>query len=333
MTDPSRAPGRRQVLTMIASATAALWFPGLARASALQRHVWRGTALGAEASIVLYDHDTARADRLLRACAAMLERLEGIFSLHRADSALSRLNAGGALRRAPEELIALLGHSQALHAATRGRFDPTVQPLWSVHAAHFAAGGGPEGPPRADLEEARRLVGLEHVALDGGTVRLKRPGMALTLNGIAQGYITDLVADRLRAAGLRHVLVDLGETRTLGPRADGTPWRIGIPNPKRPFELLTALPLSGGAVATSSGLAAPFEASGRHNHLFDPRTGRSSTRYKAVTVLAPRATIADGLSTAMASMVPGEIRPALRAARASAALVWDAEGGATEIRA
>ncbi len=331
MTESFPTPSRRRVLTMIAGATAALCIPGLARASAPRRHVWRGTALGAEASIVLYDHDADRADRLLRACAAMLGRLEGIFSLHAADSALSRLNADGALRRAPEELVALLGHSRDLHAATRGHFDPTVQPLWSVYAAHFAASGGPEGPPSTALDAAHRLVGLEHVALEGGAVRLKRPGMALTLNGIAQGYITDLVADRLRAAGLRHVLVDLGETRTLGPRADRGPWRVGIPDPERPFALLKTLPLSGGAVATSSGLAAPFELSGRYHHLFDPRTGRSPTRYKAVTVLAPRATIADGLSTAFASMAPAEIAPALRAAGASAALIWDDEGAVTEI--
>ena len=115
-----------------------------------------------------------------------------------------------------------------------GAFDVTVQPLWQLYAAHFAANpDDAAGPPAPRLELARRRVGHRALALDGAGVRLLRPGMAVTLNGIAQGYVTDRVAELLRDAGFASVLVQLGETFAGAPPADGVPWRIGIPVPGR----------------------------------------------------------------------------------------------------
>jgi len=52
--------------------------------------------------------------------------------------------------------------------------------------------------------------------------------MAITLNSIAQGYITDAIADMLRNEGFERAVVDLGEYRAIGRHPDGRPWRIGI---------------------------------------------------------------------------------------------------------
>ena len=71
---------------------------------------------------------------------------------------------------------------------------------------------------------------------------------------------------------------------------------------------MTTARLNNQAMATSSPYGYFFDALGyRHHHLFDPRSGRSSNRYRSVTVMAPSATFADGLSTAMTAMSPGDI--------------------------
>ena len=57
--------------------------------------------------------------------------------------------------------------------------------------------------------------------------------MALTLNGIAPGYMTDRIVELLKNEGLDHALVDLGEIRVIGSRADREPWRAGIRDPLR----------------------------------------------------------------------------------------------------
>lgn len=108
----------------------------------------------------------------------------------------------------------LLARAVAIAELTGGAFDPTVQPLWALYARHFGtAGADPAGPPAAALEPALALVGHRHLRVSPDRIALARRGMALTLNGIAQGYITDRVAALLRAGGIAHTLVDLGEAR------------------------------------------------------------------------------------------------------------------------
>ncbi len=134
----------------------------------------------------------------------------------------------------------------------------------------------PSARRRTEIEAALERVDYRAIALDGARVAFARPGMAATLNGIAQGYITDRVADRLREAGFASVLVQLGETVAGAPQADGRPWRVGIPDPHAPDRVIESFEAVDVAIATSSGLATRFDRAGRHHHLFDPTTGRSA---------------------------------------------------------
>lgn len=113
--------------------------------------------------------------------------------------------------------------------------------------------------------------------------------MALTFNGIAQGYVTDRVADLLRGEGLADVLINLGEIRALPGRA----WPIGVSGQTERIELRN------GAIAQSAGRGTRFTADGLWHHLIDPGSGRSAQGTAALTVAAATATEADALSTAL----------------------------------
>jgi thiamine biosynthesis lipoprotein len=133
-------------------------------------------------------------------------------------------------------------------------------------------------------------------------------GMALTLNGIAQGYITDKVGDLLKARGFVHVLVNLGEQLALGPKWTGDAWIIAIADPAGQGRSITQIPLQCGAVATSGGYGCRFDEAGNFTHILDPRTGAAKCQWASVSVLADRATLADGLSTALAIAPPADAR-------------------------
>ncbi|MCK5366410.1 MAG: FAD:protein FMN transferase [Gammaproteobacteria bacterium] len=206
-----------------------------------------------------------------------------------------------------------LAAARAFGEATGGAFDPTVQPLWTLYATHFAASAArPEGPDGSAIDKAIALVDYRNLSLTTSRVAFERRGMGITLNGIAQGYITDRVADLLRNEGLDDVLVDLGEIRGLGHHADGRPWTVGLKDPLEPARIVDTLTLENRALASSAGSATRFDARGRHHHLFDPRSGASSNRYLGITVIAPTATTADALSTGFASMDVDEVKKALR---------------------
>ena len=184
---------------------------------------------------------------------------------------------------------------------TRGTFDPTVQPLWQCYADYFAMNDRTsEGPSVAKRKEALKLVGWEKVRFDRDKVVFDRRGMGLTLNGIAQGYITDRVVELLRAAGIESCLVDMGEIRGLGAHPDGRPWDVALEAPSGAFGEDQSISIVNKAVATSGAAGFRFDEQGRFNHLFDPSTGACAHPARNLTVVAATAVAADALSTAFA---------------------------------
>lgn len=256
---------RRRALQIFAAVTAA---PGLGRATEMR------TTLGAQVAITLDGPDSVTRPALELAWAE-LDRIERLFSLY-ADSELVRLNRTGELRDPDPDLVAILRLCDRLHTATDGHFDPTVQPLWLAHA-----NGG-------DTDAARGLVGWDRVHVDNDLIRLG-VGQALTLNGIAQGYATDLVAQMLMQAGLDRALVNVGEFRALGG-----PWRLGIEDPA--FGRIGQQSLTDRATATSS--PAAMRLPDGTAHIIDPTGQDAVPLWSTVTVSAETAAMADGLSTA-----------------------------------
>lgn len=303
---------RRRFITLAAAAAGVPLLLKLAGAQA-QMARWKGTALGAPASIQLYHQDEAQARAAIAAALVELERLEAIFSLYRPDSAMSALNRDGVLPNAPADLVALVSRALSLARISEGVYDPTVQPLWRLYFSHFTADTpDPAGPPDKDIAAALALVDWRAVELDaaGGRIAFARPGMGLTLNSGAQGYITDRVADVLRAHGFDRMLVDMGEPRALSAKPDGSAWRIGIANPADPSRTVATLEVVDRCVATSGGYGTLFDPAGAFTHLIDTRTGRTAPALLGVSVVADTATRADGLATAML-MVPVKRRQAV----------------------
>jgi len=286
---------RRRILFIAAASFAYAATPAGARAPDFH---WRGHALGTEADLVLDGVSEAAGQRAAAAVMKEVARLERIFSLYRADSALVALNRNGDLPAPPAELVDVLTLARAVHVASDGLFDPTVQPLWEASVRALAR------PQDRDvlLAAARDLVGFDGVTVSRDRIRFSKVGMALTLNGIAQGYMTDRVGAVLRDHGFDNVLINLGEIRALGGRRDGRPWRVGYGGAAPDAAVDGTMLMDDDAVATSSGFGTPLSRGGVRNHIFDPRTGEGATRYRFVTVRAPAASQADALATALTLM-------------------------------
>lgn len=284
---------RRRFLAISAGCSAGLAGLGAAEAGRLR---WRGTAMGADAQMVFAARDPERARAAIAACRAEIERLESVFSLYRADSELCRLNAQGRIADPPGELVELMRYGKWIAGRTDGLFDPTIQPLWRLLADHFAGGSVPQPPREEEIAEALTLVDYGKLVVSDAEIVLPPSGSA-TLNGIAQGYVTDRVADLLEADGWRDVLVCLGETRAL----PGRRWPVRFGSRR----MLTAS--QGGALATSSGAGTRFTGDGTWHHLLDPHSGASVSHFRSVTVTAPRAVLADALSTALAVAPPDRL--------------------------
>lgn len=272
-------PSRRRFLALSACALATPAFAG-------DRHRWQGVALGADVALTVQGGPPAAAQAFFTDAARSLRGIERQFSLY-AGSDLRRLNALGHLAHPSPDMLAVLDLAGRVHRATGGVFDPTVQPLWQARRLG------------QDESAAAALVGWRDVRFDGAQVRLARPGMALTLNGVAQG----LAADRLAEVAARHrldnVLIDAGEVRALG----AVPWNARIEAPGG--QIVRDLALRDRALATSAAYGTRIGPLGNRAHIIGP-AGQVPC-WSLVSISADSAMLADALSTAAVLMT----RPAI----------------------
>jgi thiamine biosynthesis lipoprotein len=321
---------RRRFITISAAATGLGLIPVGAFAKPAAHLVeWRGVSMGAVATIRIHHNDRTAAEQLIRHIVAETRRLEGVFSLYRQDSSLCELNRTGLLVAPPPELANLLALCDHFWRLTDGKFDPTVQTLWRCYADHFAAAGsGSDGPSEAKIKEALELVGWEKLLFDRDKIAFTRPGMGLTLNGIAQGYITDCVIELLGAAGIENCLVDMGEIRARG-RDGHRPWQVAIETPSGKTANGRSISLLNRAIATSGALGFQFDEQGRYNHLFNPLTGACASPARTVTIITDTAVRADALSTAVALMDEKRIESTLSRSTGAQVYIKTVEGTRT----
>lgn len=308
-------PTRRRALRIVAGlAGLPLTIAGVrAMAPKGQFFRWHGDVLGAVSELTLWHTDATFARATILKVRGEIERFEKLFSLYLAESEISRLNKTGRLTKPSHEFSELIETSRRLSVLSGGAFDISVQPLWQLYEAHFWSHTETSADILAKAHDvARAVVNFRSIDSGANAIGFARAGMGITLNGIAQGYITDAIADMLRNEGFETAVVDLGEFRTLGHHPDGRPWRIGIQDGKAPRDVDRTVELENMALAVSGGYGTTFEPSGRFHHIFDPHNGASANKLVQVAVIGPRATIADGLTKAI--YVGGEaLTPALLA--------------------
>lgn len=265
---------------------------------------WQGVALGAPSELRIVGVCDDQAQDLLQRAAAEIRRLDALFSLYRPSSAISRLNSLGFLHAPPPEFVMLLALADRIHTLTHGVFDPTIQPLWALYA---------ETAGKPDVEQLARVrasVGWEHVRFNLDEVRLRAPGAALSLNGIAQGFVTDRIAEFLIGEGVRSALVKVGEIRVIGLNEHNRPWRIGLAE-EEDDQAAEFLSLEDRAVATSAYRATTFD--GYASHILDPRNGLPARpRWQRISVVGASAALCDGIATGAmlleASQISGIVR-------------------------
>jgi FAD:protein FMN transferase len=292
---------RRQLLLGMAGASGlaglGLWDWLMERQAAglkLVRHTAR--ALGADMTMIALHESRETAERAISAAFNELELIEELMSLYRPESEISRLNREGMLENPHPYFVSVLEHAQRMSLATAGAFDVTVQPLWELYATAHSQGRLPDD---GAIEATRARVDYRKLEVTAERLRLHGEGMAVTLNGIAQGFAADRVLAALRAHGVQNALVNTGELGALGHKEGGGSWTAGIRHPRRSDAYVSLAKLDGRCMATSGDYETAFTADYSYNHIFDPATGRSPQTFSSVTVVAPTGIDADALSTAV----------------------------------
>jgi thiamine biosynthesis lipoprotein len=283
---------RRRFLQIVGTLSSCAIAPALAEAREhSEPFSWQGSILGASSSMKLFAEDKPRAKRIIKECLEEAHRLERIFSLFIPNSSIRQLNRQGSLSNPPEELLEVIRFAQTLSSLSEGVFDISVQPLWSY--LYYLEG---QSPNLKEIQLRKALVDYRKINVSREQIFFEKKNMEITLNGIAQGYITDRISSLLRSRGVNRVLVDFGEMYALGRKSQSQHWKVAIRNPESniPF---AKLGLEDRAIATSA--AYGLVSANKFSHLLNPQTAQSIKQYNSLSIVADSALEADGLSTTL----------------------------------
>ena len=302
-------PRRLAAAALIAAAAFLLvWFTRPAAPPPLVQ--LSGPTMGSTYAISYHGKGAPDAAQMQREVQAILDEVDAAVSTYRSDSALARFNAApaGACMDMPQTAVDLAQHAISLSQQSGGTFDTTLLP--ALQAWGFAHSKTPTlpspAPDEAQLAALRQRTGMTHLRVQGQKLCKDAP-IHVEFNAIAAGYAIDRIAARFAQLGVPGHLIEVtGEIRGTGTRPDGAPWRVGIEAPQDGArQAQRIVPLSGMALSTS-GSYRNWRATAdgqRRSHILDARTLTPvQHRLASVTVAAPLAMHADGLSTLLMAL-------------------------------
>lgn len=225
------------------------------------------------------------------------------------ESELSRLNRlkGGEIAILSPQLQLLLLKCDAIVRLTKGRFDPTIEPLQQLWKSRLSAG---IEPTEEEIQAIKPALGWNRIHIGEGTFFKDHDLTRLDLGGIAKGYCVDLMIERLQAAGYPNLFFEWGgEIRAIGRHPQKRPWKIFISRlgDQNPDHAIAHLDLCNQAIATSGDYMQFWripqegkESDLLYFHIIDPHTCKplvaTSTSIASASVLASTCTFADGIA-------------------------------------
>ena len=259
--------------------------------------------MGTFVSITVMHPSKTEAEEVIGKAFEEMDRVAMLMDRYRSDSPVGVLNKEGSLTEVPPDVATVIKRSLHFYKQSQGAFDITVQPVVDLYKQHFEATNTP--PSKEELEKALALVDARAISFDGKSIRLKTPGMGITLDGIAKGYIIDCGAELIKRHGIQHALINAGgDIRAAGGKEGGSPWKVGVQNPDKQGPYLDIVDMNNGAIATSGNYEVYFDKEKLYNHIVNPVTGRSPAQSASVTVMASTVMDADALSTTVFVLEP-----------------------------
>ena len=254
-------------------------------------------AMGTACDIQLYAKTTGIAKTAADVAIADVQRLEGLYSRYKPDSFLSKINqvaaVGGSIT-VDDETASLLDYAVACYEQSDGLFDITSGLL--RHAWKFDQGKLPE---QALIDKLLERVGWHKVLWQRPLLSFTVSGMEIDFGGVVKEYAVDRAAALCVGQGIKHGVVNLGgDIKVIGPRADGSPWRVGIRHPRDKTAILDTLILYEGALASSGDYERCITVNGvRYGHVLNPKTGWPVRHLAAVSVVGDFCVVAGSAST------------------------------------
>jgi len=258
--------------------------------------------MGSAFDLTLVANNQVEADQLFEQAISEIDRIERLISSWDQASETSQVNqmAGKKAVKVTKELYDLVFRAKAIAQLTNGAFDPTyasVDKIWTFD------GRDVEQPNTEIISASVSKIGFDKIAFDPleSSLYLPLQGMKIGFGAIGKGYAADRVKSLLQKQGVAAGIVNAsGDMSAWGIQPNGNPWQVGLINPKNKDKVFAWFPVKDQAVVTSGDYEKFVLINGkRYGHIINPKTGFPSQGVISCTVFAPKAELADALSTAL----------------------------------
>lgn len=237
---------------------------------------------------------------ILSEAGQMIQKYENLFSVNIETSDVARLNnADGKPVQVSEETYELIRKSIKVSELTDGLFDISVYPLvraWGFTTETYRV------PEQTEVQKILQNVDYTRIQLEEDNTVVLAEDMQIDLGGIAKGYVSQKLTDLFKEKHVTAAVVSLGgNVQTYGTKPDGTPFTVGITDPRDGTGVLGTIEVKEKAVITSGSYQRYFEKDGTvYHHIMDKRTGApAESDLSSVTVITDNGETADSLATAL----------------------------------
>jgi thiamine biosynthesis lipoprotein len=263
--------------------------------------------MGSSLTVSIWTADDAKAAAAADQVFAEFDRLDSLLSVWKPGSDVVRINAAAGRQPVPvsSETLEVLAAARLGSERTNGKFDITFGAMADIWK--FDHDQDNRVPDRALIEARLPLVDFRAVEVDAArrTAFISRPGVRMHLGGIGKGYALDAAVAHLRRQGFADFLIQAGGDVYAAGTSNGTPWKLGIADPRGAHDAFAAVELRDATFSTSGDYERSFVKDGvRYHHLIDPDRGEPARGCRSVTIVADRAMLADVLSTGVFIMGP-----------------------------
>lgn len=295
-------------------------------------YILEGKAQGTTYRVLYYAADSLVTVNMMD---DLLDGIDSSLSLYKPYSLINRFNKEAGVVTMDMHFEKVLSASLETWKETDGLFDITVKPL--VQAWGFGVKKGQHIPHPDSIKLLLECTGSDKLIVTGNQLSKKIPCLQIDMNGIAQGYSVDCMADLLEQAGITNYLVELGgEIRINGRKQpSGEMFQVGIESPETnewdQHILQSQIKIPDGAITTSGSYRNFYESEGMLvSHIIHPKTGYPvKNDLISVTVWAPDAMTADAYDNALMLMGLKDAMKFIEAKKDMAAyfIFRDAQGG------
>ena len=264
-----------------------------------------GFAQGTSYQISYYASDAIISSRSID---QKFSELDSSLSIYKSYSLINKFNNSETGIEMDEHLKKVVKRSLKIWKESEGVFDISI--LAIVDSWGFGVKRHSNQPSEEVISKALACSGSDKLHILGNKLIKDIPCLKIDVNGIAQGYSVDVIADFIESQGIQNYLIEIGgEIRVKGRKQPGKQiMRIGIEQPvydkNEEATLQKIIELKGGAMTTSGNYRKYIQnGSKRFSHLMDPKTGSPlENELISVTVRTSNAMSADGYDNVLIGM-------------------------------